>query len=66
MENIRPEVSKFISAYEHLFSFTLEMGKLTADECLALEYYAGELRKQIAPACSDPHAHCQEPASSPS
>lgn len=66
MANIRPEVSKFISACEHLFGFTHASGRLTADECSALEYYADELRKQIAPVCVDPQAHCHEQASSSS
>ncbi len=55
-----------MSACEHLFSFTLASGRLTADECSALEYYADELRKQIAPVCVEPQAHCHEQASSSS
>ncbi|QPD02623.1 MAG: hypothetical protein Nkreftii_000397 [Candidatus Nitrospira kreftii] len=66
MANIRPEVSKFMSACEHLFSFTLASGRLTADECSVLEYYAEELQKQMAPVCADPQAHCHDQTSSSS
>ena len=53
MENIRPEVGKFISACERLFGFTHESGGLTPEECQVLEYYAQELQNEIAPLCID-------------
>jgi hypothetical protein len=53
MDNIRPEVEKFMSACERLFGFTHESGRLTHDECVVLEYYAQELHKQITPLCTD-------------
>jgi hypothetical protein len=60
MKNVRPEVSKFVSACEHLFSFTHESGNLTTDECQLLEFYVEELQRQIAPVCIDPHVHCDD------
>ncbi|MGC4096511.1 MAG: hypothetical protein QM706_05290 [Nitrospira sp.] len=66
MANIRPEVSKFISSCEHLFSFTHASGKLTADECALLEYYAEELQRQIAPVCVDPQGSCHDHSDSSS
>ncbi len=60
MENVRLEVKKFMQSCEHLFGFTHESGKLTPEECQLLEYYVEELRRQIAPVCVDPQAHCQD------
>ncbi len=62
MENIRPEVTKFMAACERLFGFTLENGRLSPEECDILEYYAKELRNQIAPLCTDPKGACPDPA----
>jgi hypothetical protein len=61
MENIRPEVAKFMGACERLFGFTLESGRLTPEECDVLEYYAQELQRQIAPLCTDPIGSCPDP-----
>lgn len=60
MENIRPEVGKFLRSCEHLFGFTHESGQLTPEECQVLEYYVEELHKQIASHCSASAAHCPE------
>ena len=62
MENIRPEVGKFLRSCEHLFGFTHESGKLTPEECQVLEYYVEELHKQITPHCTNPQAHCHDDA----
>ncbi|CUS37311.1 hypothetical protein COMA2_30200 [Candidatus Nitrospira nitrificans] len=60
MENVRPEVKKFMQSCERLFGFTHESGRLTSDECQLLEYYVEELQRQIAPVCAKPQAHCQD------
>lgn len=62
MEDIRPEVGKFLRSCEHLFGFTHESGKLTPLECQVLEYYVEELHKQIAPHCANTQTHCQDDA----
>lgn len=53
MKNTRREIKNFLAACERFFAFANESGPLTPDECRVLYYYAEELRKQIAPACSE-------------
>jgi hypothetical protein len=60
MESIRPEVTKFMGACEHLFGFTIESGRLTPEECDVLEYYVQELHRQITPLCIDPKGSCPD------
>ncbi len=60
MDNVRPEVKKFMQSCEHLFGFTNASGGLTADECQVLEYYADELRRQMSPVCGNSNTHCHD------
>lgn len=53
MKDTRREIKHFLAACERFFAFANEFGPLTPDECRVLYYYAEELRKQIAPACSE-------------
>jgi hypothetical protein len=50
---IRPEVETFIMACERLLGFTHASGRLTPDECEALEHFVVAIQKQIAPLCTD-------------
>lgn len=54
MKNTRREIKNFLAACERFLTFANDSGPLTPDECRVLYYYAEELRKQTAPACSEP------------
>jgi hypothetical protein len=50
---IRPEVETFIMSCERLLGFTHASGRLTLDECEAIEYFVQAIQKQLALLCTD-------------
>jgi hypothetical protein len=56
--DIRPEIQELMRVSERLIGFAHREGELTDDECTAIMYYAEELKKEMAPLCSN---HCEMP-----